>query len=191
MTMAENSSSTPSGTPPEDSRPRPQYGELAPEGWSWTPSPDEPTLATPPAPGPSAAPERAVRPAGTAPAWDRPVTLSLLVLGLLSTFFAVSMLTMITESIQLLHTQLDLAAYEPDPSAAGLVTAGIIGVSLVWLATAAGVILLLVRGKRAFYVPLIGVVLSAFVFIAFTTAVLATDPTLLNDPNLMDVYGQL
>ncbi|TFB64446.1 hypothetical protein E3N86_03475 [Cryobacterium sp. Hz7] len=119
------------------------------------------------------------------------MTLSLLVLGLLSTFFAVSMLTMITESIQLLHTQLDLAAYEPDPSAAGLVTAGIIGVSLVWLATAAGVILLLVRGKRAFYVPLIGVVLSAFVFIAFTTAVLATDPTLLNDPNLMDVYGQL
>ncbi|TFC33553.1 DUF6264 family protein [Cryobacterium sp. TMT2-42-4] len=189
--MAENSSSTPSGTPPEDSRPRPQYGELAPEGWSWTPTPDERTLATPPAAGPAAAPERAVRPAGTAPAWDRPVTLSLLVLGLLSTFFAVSMLTMITESIQLLHTQLDLAAYEPDPSAAGLVTAGIIGVSLVWLATAAGVILLLVRGKRAFFVPLIGAVLSAFVFIAFTTAVLATDPTLLNDPNLMDVYGTL
>lgn len=189
--MAENSSSTPPGTPPEDSRPRPQYGELAPEGWSWTPTPDERTLAAPPAPGPPAAPEKAVRPTGTAPAWDRPVTLSLLVLGLLSTFFAVSMLRMITESIRLLHTQLDLAAYEPGPSVTGLVTAGIVGVSLVWLATAAGAILLLVRGKRAFYLPLIGAVLSVVVFIAFTAAVLATDPTLLNDPNLMDVYGQL
>jgi hypothetical protein len=191
MTMAENSSSTPPGTPPEDSRPRPQYGELAPEGWSWTPAPDERTLATPPAPEPSAVPEKAPRPAGTAPGWDRPVTLSLLVFGLLSTFFAVSMLTMLTESIQVLHTQLDLGTYEPEPSVASLVAAGIVGVSLVWLATAAGAILLLARGKRAFYVPLIGAVLSVVVFIAFTGAVLATDPTLLNDPNLMDVYGQL
>ena len=189
--MAENSSSTPPGTPPEDSRPRPQYGELAPEGWSWTPAPDERTLATPPAPGRSAVPEKAVRPVGTAPAWDRPVTLSLLVLGLLSTLFAVSMLRVITESIKMLHTQLDLGAYEPDPSVAWLVTAGIVGVSLVWLATATGAVLLLVRGKRAFYLPLIGAVVSVVVFVAFTGAVLATDPTLLNDPNLMDVYGQL
>src|SRR5680860_44454 len=37
---------------PKDTRPRPQYGELAPEGWSWTPqdqavepvAPNEPTL---------------------------------------------------------------------------------------------------------------------------------------------------
>ena len=189
--MAENSSSTPPGTPPEDSRPRPQYGELAPEGWSWTPAPDERTLATPPAPGPTSVPETAPRPAGTSPAWDRPVTLSLLVFGLLSTFFAVSLLSMMTESLQLIYTQLDLGRYEPDPAVPGLVAAGIAGVSLVWLAAAAGAILLLVRGKRAFYVPLIGAVLSAVVFIAFSSAVLATDPTLLNDPNLMDLYGQL
>ena len=188
--MAENSSSTPPGTPPEDSRPRPQYGELAPEGWSWTPTPDERTIATPPSPGPPAAPGKAPRPVGTAPVWDRPVTLSLLVFGLLSTIFAVSMLRMITESIQVIYTQLDLGTYDPSPSVAGLVTAGIVGVSLVWLATAAGAILLLVRGKRAFYVPLIGAVLGVVVFIAFTGAILATDPTLLNDPNLMDLYQQ-
>ena len=189
--MAENSSSTPPGTPPEDSRPRPQYGELAPEGWSWTPTPDERTLATPAAPGPSTPADTAPRPRGTAPRWDRPVTLSLLVLGLLSTLFAVSLLAMITDSIQLIYTQLELGAYEPDPSVPGLVTAGIVGVCLVWLATAAGAILLLVRGRRAFYVPLIGAVLFVVVFIAFTSAVLATDPTLLNNPNLMDVYGTL
>ncbi len=189
--MAENSSSTPSGTPPEDSRPRPQYGELAPEGWSWAPAPDERTLPTPPEPGPTAALEKAPRPTGTAPVWDRPVTLSLLVFGLLTTLFAVSMLTMVTDSIQVLYAQLDLGTYEPDSSVAGLVAAGIVSVSLVWLATAAGAILLLVRGKRAFYVPLIGALVSMIMFIAITSAVLATDPTLLNDPNLMNVYGQL
>ena len=189
--MAENSSSTPPGTPPEDFRPRPQFGELAPEGWSWTPAPDGRTLATPPAPGPASVPEMAPRPSGTSPVWDRPVTLSLLVFGLLSTLFAVSLLSMMTESLPLIYTQLDLGRYEPDQAVPGLVSAGIAGVFLVWLAATAGAILLLVRGKRAFYVPLIGAVLSAVVFIAFSSAVLATDPTLLNDPNLMDLYGQL
>ena len=189
--MAENSSSTPPGTPPEDSRPRPQYGELAPEGWSWTPTPDERTLATPPAPGEAAAAVKAARPAGTAPAWDRPVTLSLLVFGLLSTLFSVGALRAFPEFFELLYAELDLGTYEPAASVAGLVIAGIVTQTLVWLAAAAGAILLLVRGKRAFYVPLIGAVLSIIVLISFTSAVLYTDPTLLNDPNLLDAIRRM
>ena len=176
--MAENSPPTPAGTPPEDSRPRPQYGELAPEGWSWTPAPDAiapvapPTAATPPLPA-------AAKPRASVPAWDRPLTIALLVLGLLATFFAVGVLGALPDAVQVLYRQQDLGDYTPAASVAGLITAGSFTEAAVWLASAAGAILLLVRGKRAFYLPLIGAVVAFVVIFVFMSVILATDPTLL------------
>lgn len=189
--MAENMGSGPAGTPPEDRRPRPQYGELAPEGWTWKPPQDDTVPAAPsaapgsPAPAtPQAAPAapQAAAPRRTAgvPAWDRPVTLGLLVLGLLATFFAVSVLNSLPMAVQTLYTQQDLGTYRPDAAVAGLITAGGITEGVVWLLTAAGSILLTIRGKRAFYLPLIGAVVSFVVIFVFMSIILTTDPTLLD-----------
>ncbi|WP_370448547.1 DUF6264 family protein [Cryobacterium sp. TMT1-21] len=188
MTMAENPPSTPSGTPPEDSRPRPRYGELAPEGWSWTPAPDERTLPAPavapevvPAAGPGS-PEKPAGPfrGGKTPAWDRPVTLSLLVFGLLATIFFIGALSGLPDAFKILYEQRDLGTYTPDDAIPGLIVAGSIAEALIWLATAVGSILMTVRGKRAFYLPLIGGVVSFTVLIVIVSVALTTDPTLLN-----------
>lgn len=188
--MAENAGSGQAGTPPEDRRPRPQYGELAPEGWTWQPPQDDRVPAGPSsapgspapaaAPAPSAAPPAATGRTADVPAWDRPVTLGLLVLGLLATFFAVSVLNSLPMAVQTLYTQQNLGTYRPDASVAGLITAGGITEGVVWLLTAAGSILLTIRGKRAFYLPLIGAVVSFVVIFVFMSIILTTDPTLLD-----------
>lgn len=186
--MAQNPTDpTPAGTPPEDNRPKPQYGELAPEGWSWTPPKDDAGIpAVPAAPGsassaPLVAPaaDSALR-ASRAPGWDRPVTLSLLIFGLLATFFAISVLGALPDALQMLYTQQDLGTYTPDAAVAGLIMAGRIVQAGLWLATAVVSILLMTRGRRAFYVPLIGGVLSVIAIFVFISAVLTTDPTLLD-----------
>lgn len=185
--MAQNPTDpTPAGTPPEDNRPKPQYGELAPEGWSWTPPKDDAgTPADPAAPvGASSAPlvapaaDSAVR-TPRAPGWDRPVTLGLLIFGLLATFFAISVLGALPDALQMLYTQQDLGTYTPDATVAGLILAGRIVEAGIWLATAAVSILLMARGRRAFYVPLIGGVVSVIAIFVFISVVLTNDPTLL------------
>ena len=184
--MADNVGPTPVGTPPEDHRPRPQYGELAPEGWTWKPPKVDPveTAPTPAQPAqtvPNASPNGPPgREARAVPKWDPPVTLGLLVFGLLATFFTVSVLGTLPDAIQVLYTQQDLGTYTPDPSVTGLLTAGSIAEVVTWLVTAAISILLMVRGKRAFYLPLIGAVVSFLVIFVFMSIVLATDPTLLD-----------
>ncbi|TFB50394.1 DUF6264 family protein [Cryobacterium tagatosivorans] len=163
---------------PEDTRPRPQYGELAPEGWSWTPPQDQ--AVAPVAPNGPAIPVavtavRTVR----APAWDRPVTLGLLVFGLLATFFLVSVLGALPEAMQVLYTQEDLGTYTPAASVAGLIIAGRLVEAGIWLVTAVASILLVTRGRRSFYVPLIGGAVSIVAIFVFIGVVLTTDPTLL------------
>src|SRR5680860_234364 len=104
---------------PKDTRPRPQYGELAPEGWSWTPqdqavepvAPNEPTLPNVPV---ASAGHPTARTG--APAWDRPVTLGLLVFGLLATFVLISVLGALPEAMQVLYTQENLGTYNPAAS---------------------------------------------------------------------------
>ena len=186
--MAENPpDQTPAATPPEDNRPKPKYGELAPEGWSWTPPQDDTDVpAIPLAPGgasgvPSVEPTSDASPGpARARAWDRPVTLALLILGLLATFFTVSVLGTLPEALQMLYTQQDLGTYTPDVAVVSLITAGRFVEGGIWIATAVVSILLLRKGRRAFYVPLIGGVVSVVALFVFISAVLATDPSLLD-----------
>jgi hypothetical protein len=193
MTMAENTpdQGKAAATPPADNRPQPRYGELAPEGWTWIPPQDQQAPAasaavSPPAsPGPAAgrpaaAPGAAASTPGSAPGWDRPVTMILLVLGLLGTFFIVSVLMSLPEALQMLYTQSDLGTYTPDSSVSAIITAGSIGQAVIWLATATVAVLLTLKSRRAFYVPLIGGVVSFVLLIAALTVVLAGDATLLD-----------
>jgi len=179
----------PSDSVPEntrrDPRPQPRYGELAPEGWSW-----DPGVTTPRSPAGESNP--AVSALGTltgparpaVPTWDRRVTLGLLALGLAATFMSIGVLGALPDAIQMLYTQSHLGTYVPDPSVAGLVTAGGITEAVVWLLTAAASVLLISRGKRAFYVPVIGAVIAFVVIFAFMMVVVTTDPT------LIDFYSQ-
>jgi hypothetical protein len=231
--MSDTAASTPAGTPPVDRRPRPQYGELAPEGWVWTPpadanAPVDGTTAPPAAAGGTAnaatdvsAPGKVAKPAKAAkavkpekapktakaaktatfkpiqsapapaapapgnplvrplPAWDRYVTISLLFVGLLATFFAVSTFSALPVTMQQLYSLQDLGTYVPATSVSATLLVGSILEGLVWAATAALSVSLLVRGKRTFYVPIIGAVVSGVIFFGFLAVLLLTDPTLL------------
>ncbi|WP_233563761.1 DUF6264 family protein [Cryobacterium tepidiphilum] len=161
----------PPGTPPEDRRPRPQFGELAPEGWSWRPPQPEA-----PAPAPSSPPP----PVGGVPRWDRPVTLVLLILGLLGATFAASVLVALPDAVQLLYTQQNLGTYVPAASVEPVLTIGMVLQGLTWLATAGVSVWLLVRGRRAFYVPVIGAAVSLVALFVVMSIALSSDPTLLD-----------
>ena len=187
--MAENvPDQTPAVTPPADYRPRPRYGELAPEGWTWTPPQDEHVPAASVAASDAPTPARATRgpaqqPAtaapGTAPAWDRPFTVSLLVLGLLGAYITISVLDSLPQALAMLYSQADLGDYAVTESVTAIITAGSIGQAVVWLAAAVSSILLLLRRRRAFYVPLIGGVVAFVLLVAAVGVVLAGDPALL------------
>lgn len=220
----------PDGTAPVDRRPRPQYGELAPEGWTWKPPTDAAALtegagtatnsttlaAAPGTPGKAAKaaprPKRtksaaitrsqsAPTPVATQPAqmpqpittgppnnslirpvpvWDRYVTITLLGIGLLATFYAVLSLSQMPTAMQRLYTLQDLGTYEPAASVSITMLVGTMLQGLVWAATAALAVSRLVRGKRTIYVPIIGAVVSGAVLFGFMIVLLLTDPTLVS-----------
>ncbi|MCU1445913.1 DUF6264 family protein [Cryobacterium sp.] len=176
-------------TPPADHRPQPRYGELAPEGWSWKPPQEEsspaasaPVATTVAVPLGSAQRDAAAPATATKapPAWDRPVTAVLLVLGLLGTFLTIATLVPLPEAMQMLYTQADLGTYTPADSVAAIITAGSIATVVVWLVTAVASILLMLRNRRAFYVPVIGAVVSFVLLVAAMAVVLAGDTALLD-----------
>jgi hypothetical protein len=199
MTMAENTpeQGQAAATPPADHRPQPRYGELAPEGWTWTP----PQEATPPAASAPvstpvntpvntapAAQRSVIRPGtaargtavpGNAPGWDRPLSAILLALGLVGSFIIISMLATLPEAIQVLYTQADLGTYVPAASVAAVITAGSVGQVVIWLATAVTSILLMIKNRRSFYVSLIGGVVSFVLLVAAMAFVLAGDTALI------------
>ena len=197
--MAENTGTPAShdqaATPPADYRPRPRYGELAPEGWTWSPPQDASAPAASaasesgseamvPAPGTiqqaPGAQGSAAQPISAPPGWDRPVTLGLLILGLLATFVTIAVLDALPQAVQMLYTQEGLGDYSPAPIVATLITAGSISQAIVWLVTAAVSILLLVRSRRAFYVPLIGGVVAFVLIFVFMTIIVGSDSTLID-----------
>ncbi|WP_104178568.1 DUF6264 family protein [Cryobacterium sp. Y50] len=198
--MTENPNSVP---PPPDPRPRPQYGELAPEGWTWKPPQDQdrvdapapiagagagvPPTAQPPAvpavpfqPGQPFQTGQPHQPAQrTVPRWDRPLTIGLLAVGLLSTLYGAFSLGALPDAMQLIYTQQGLGTYTPGVSIGPLTSVGAIAVVFIWLATAAVSVRLLLRRRRAFYVPLIAGAVSTVTMFAFMLAAMLNDPTLI------------
>ena len=202
--MSENPESVP---PPEkDPRPRPQYGELAPEGWTWQPPSDKDRVDPTPLPlagsgtgTGAAAPTRADQPSVPAvppvpyqqgqhpdpvkravPRWDRPLTIGLLAFGLLATLYGAFSLGALPNAMQMIYTQQGLGTYTPAAGIGPLTSVGAIAVVCVWLAAAAVSVRLLLRRRRAFYVPIIGGAVSTVALFAFILAAMLGDPTLIN-----------
>ena len=169
-----------------DERPRPQYGEYAPEGWTWQPPAGEttsdpaPQLPTPPAPRSARAPsapsvdgKRPDRPA------DRAVTILLLVVGVLGVWLAIGVLQAMPESIQLLHTQEGIEPYTPGPEIPGLILTGSIVQIVIWVIAAVGSIALMRARRPSFWLPLAAGVIAAIALFVFTAIALSGDPALI------------
>ena len=172
---------------PRDERPRPQYGEYAPEGWTWQPPPGEttsdpaPQMATPPAPRPAravaaASVDRGARPDRPA---DRAVTILLLVIGVLGVWLAVSVLQAMPQSIQLLHTQEGIEPYTPGPEIPGLILTGSIVQIVIWVIAAVGSIALMRARRPSFWLPLAAGLIAAIALFVFTAIALSGDPALI------------
>ena len=183
--MTENPDSIP---PAKDPRPRPQYGELAPEGWTWQPPQDQDRVDAPaPTVGAGAgAPSPAnnanvpvTHGSRTVPRWDRQWTIALLVLGVLGTTYFISSLLALPQFMAQMYAQFDLGAYSPSPAISAIVVAGVVVESIVWIAATGVSFLMLRREKRAFYIPIIGGIISLVVVFIFVLAAILTDPTLL------------
>jgi len=163
-----------------DERPKPKYGELAPEGWVWqppqqaTPDADEPSASPAPAPAPSspvAAASAARSGSGSGSAADGPqkpiavgdvvFTVILLVIGFFATANTVSSLVALPSIIQeVLDVQKLDVTYTATTAGSILGIVGSVLIALlyalaVWLSVKA------IRARRtAFYIPLAVAVLS-------------------------------
>ncbi|WP_223691011.1 DUF6264 family protein [Leifsonia poae] len=251
-----------------DKRPRPKYGELAPEGWVWRPPADQSRLDTthpvpsaepseprygqhspdasarPPAPAhpdapsdtadsnsPSAPPHGQppqaqhpqdqypqgpypvgqypqgpghpgqhdpFPPAGhypppygpplpvppgrrsSAPRWNLGWSIALLTVGFFGMAYSVGALNTLPAAIQLMHANQNLGDYHEAASVPGLLTGGSIAIVAIWAVSAALTIWLLVRRTLSFYVPLIAGIVALIVLVVIVSAVLTTDPVLLD-----------
>jgi hypothetical protein len=113
------------------------------------------------------------------PGWDRPLTIGLLIFGLLATVYGAFSLGALPDAMQLIYTQQGLGTYTPAASIGPLTSVGAIAVVFIWLAAAALSVRLLLRRRRAFYVPLIAGAVSTVTMFAFTVAAMLNDPTLI------------
>jgi len=115
----------------------------------------------------------------TVPRWDRPLTIGLLAMGLLATLYGAFSLGALPDAMQLIYTQQGLGTYTPVANVGPLTSVGAITVVFLWLAAAAVSVRLLLRRRRAFYVPLIAGAVSTVTMFAFMLAAMLNDPTLI------------
>ncbi|WGD38323.1 DUF6264 family protein [Lysinibacter sp. HNR] len=191
-----------SGSPPEN-RPKPQYGEYAPPGWSWTPEgaeqgggvssggappiPDDASTARTPEHAPlsgSAHVNARQQQFGTPPrernSVDLVVTTILLMFSFAGAAFAVALLSGMPQAFQMMYEQYSLGDFTEPAEFAGIVMFGRVSQVVLWIITVAISVVLLVRKRRAFYVPLLGGILSIILFLVTLFLALAADPTLMN-----------
>lgn len=150
-----------------DPRPRPKYGEYAPPGWV---SPVQPDLTRMP---PPAAPTNAPAFARPAAAWDRTLTIVLLVIGFFGAVIGWMTGAGLPES---LAPALEQYGITPGPMPPWLETASIvITASHVGLYVAALAISVsrLRRGLRASWVPLAAGILAGIIFWSIMWAAVA------------------
>jgi hypothetical protein len=178
---------------PRDERPRPQYGEYAPEGWTWQPPAGEhtsdpaPQMSTPPAPPSSAAlaaaSARSARPDRPV---DRIITIVLLVVGVFGLWNAIGTLqslpTLLPEALRQTSEMLGNGGaafdYTPGPEVPALILSGQI-IQVVLLVLTAWWSIARLRARRlAFWVPLVGGALSFVALYAIMFAVIVNDPAL-------------
>ncbi len=176
-----------------DERPRPKFGELAPEGWVWHPPKDADRLDTAhPAPDaretrpavPARPPEQELlaQAAGErpVPTWNQPVTILLLIVGILGMFLSIGTIAAIPDSMQLMYANEGLGTYKPAPSVSTIMIAGEVAMVGIWVISAVTSIFRLTRRKLAFFIPIIGGLVAFIALFICLSAIVASDPTLIN-----------
>lgn len=166
-----------------DERPRPRYGEYAPEGWTWQPPADEsaaPAQPTPPvqpaAPPPPPAP--AALPGERQPsAVDRVVTIALLVLGAFGAINTAASLQMLPRQFSLVYEQQGVGDFTPPEWLPTLTMVGTVLQLALYAGTLGWSILRLRARKTAFWVPILGGVLSLVLMMVLVSIVFLNDPT--------------
>ena len=178
------------GTP--EPRPRPKYGELAPEGWTWTPPSDVERLDTarplrpalpPVEPGAAFDADSSIAYAGGAhrvAPWNRSATLLLIAIGFMGMLISVEWLGAFPQQIQIFYTTQGLGTYHPAPSVAGILLAGQITQAGIWVISTVLSAILLAHKRSSVYVPVLAGILAAIMLFVFMSAALATDSTLIN-----------
>lgn len=172
------------GPPPRDERPRPQYGEYAPEGWSWQPPADEradaAASAPHPAPPPPVAPQAPApgAAAATAPRTvDRFFTILLLAIGAVGAWNTSVSLQQLPAAIQTVYSQQGVGTYTPQEWLPTLALVGAIFMLALYAAVLGWAIARLRARKTAFWVPLAGGAVAVVATIVLTAIVFLTDPT--------------
>ncbi len=158
----------PGGAEPDrvDPRPKPQYGEYAPPGWV-SPVPVEPAgepkldLTTLPPPRPDSMSSALLRPT---PAWDRTLTIALLVVGLFGAYTGWQTGGSLGEVITV---GLEPYGIQPGTLPSWLDAAGTaiaLSHALLYLAAVGLSISLLARGRRAAWAPLAAGIIAGIIF---------------------------
>ncbi|QJU53967.1 DUF6264 family protein [Herbiconiux sp. KACC 21604] len=193
-----------------DERPKPKYGELAPEGWVWQPPQErqpESAPTAPPAPSPTgpasagptslaqqpsrqpasqhwAAPTPGTEVPGAAPAprrGDRIATMVLLVIG---AFWSVNTAFGMFSLPAALQQAMDILGISGTYTAYDTAnSAGVTGGVLTLLTFALTVLYSLRRlraNKLAFFIPIIGAVVAFVISIVVYTIAMTADPALMD-----------
>lgn len=194
------------GTAGEDKRPRPQFGELAPEGWVWTPPVTE-AQAEPEADAPkkSAAPltlsqltaknnadaksadANAIKPLAASLDPDAPhkplrlgdvlATSVLIMLGLVMTASGVQQFFQLQDMIGLFYTQEGIGTYAGGTTAQTAGAVAAVSQIVIMLAVIGFSVQLIGKRRLSFWVPLAGGALAVIVVFICMMVALFADPT--------------
>ncbi|HEU0182894.1 MAG TPA: DUF6264 family protein [Agromyces mariniharenae] len=166
-----------------DERPRPRYGEYAPEGWTWQPPAEESAAPVQPAPpvqptAPPPPPAPAALPGERQPsAVDRVVTIALLALGAFGAINTAASLQMLPQQFSLVYEQQGVGDFTPPEWLPMLTMVGTVLQLALYAATLGWSILRLRARKTAFWVPILGGVLSLVLMMVLVSIVFLNDPT--------------
>ncbi len=150
-----------------DERPKPQYGEYAPEGWV---SPNQ----EPPPPPPLAA--DIVVEAPKRRTWDTVLTVSLLSLGLYSVLSGYVGFGRLSDVFEQMFSQLGIGEFTSRAAAGTIAIVANVVQTVIWLVVAVLSAVALQRGRIAFWWPLAGGILANLVIVILVGIVLLGDP---------------
>lgn len=180
--------------PTADERPRPRYGEYAPEGWDWQPPADDRN-----APAPAPVPQAAAGPGTTNPApygsaapaapgvrsGDRAWTIALLVLGAVGAIYnSVAMISMPGTALQSAQVSAEMlgttppTSFTPGPGVTAVIAIGVAAQIALWIGALLWSRARLRVGARSWWIPLVAGVVAFVVVMIVGLFVLTSDPAL-------------
>ncbi|UOE45685.1 DUF6264 family protein [Agromyces larvae] len=185
---------TPPAPEPVDERPRPQFGEYAPPGWTWTP-PEEtrheaaaPAAAAPAVSGAATAAAPTAAGARSAHPTDRAWTIALLAFGVLGVIYNSLSLAILPDSVvrsaELSAAMLGMDAptsFTPGPAVPVFIAVGIALQIALWAGALLWSRARMRAGLLAWWVPLVAGVVAFIVVTVIGVFVFASDPVFFSE----------